>query len=116
MSSNTAARPAEGAVIFTADESFFQLPAILSLCEIVVSVETSVMHLASSLDVPTVALMRQKNPEWSPWNKARSVLITCRTRKDRIEDILSEEVVDAADVFYRKSRGEKQKRETVSTG
>lgn len=84
--------PVADAVIFTADENFFQLPAVLSLCDIIVSVETSVMHLASSLKVPLVALMRQKNPEWAPWNKDRCVIITCRTRKDWIEDIRVEEV------------------------
>jgi hypothetical protein len=91
--------PVDGIVIFTADENFFQLPAVLSLCDMTVSVETSVMHLASSLHLPLVALMRQKNPEWAPWNKERCVIITCRTRKDWIEDINAEEVAVATDAF-----------------
>jgi heptosyltransferase III len=91
--------PVDGAVIFTANENFFQLPAVLSLCDIIVSVETSVMHLASSLKVPLVALMRQKNPEWAPWNKDRCIIVACRTRKDWIEDINAEEVAAATDAF-----------------
>jgi heptosyltransferase III len=91
--------PVAGSVIFTADKNFFQLPAVLSLCDIVVSVETSVMHLASSLNVPSIALMRRKNPEWAPWNRERCVIITCRARKDWIEDISAEEVVAATDAF-----------------
>jgi len=84
--------PVDGIEIFTADENFFQLPAALSVCDIVVSVETSVMHLTSSLNVPTVALMRRKNPEWAPWNRERCIIVACSTRKDWIEDINPEEV------------------------
>jgi ADP-heptose:LPS heptosyltransferase len=96
--------PVAGIVLFTADENFFQLPAVLSLCDIVISVETSVMHLASSLNVPSVALMRRKNPEWAPWNRERCVIITCRARKDWIEDISAEEVVVATDTFCEQMR------------
>jgi ADP-heptose:LPS heptosyltransferase len=91
--------PVDGVVLFTAADNFFQLPAVVALCDIVVSVETSVMHIASSLHVPTVALMRRKNPEWAPWNREVCVVITCRARNDWIEDISAEEVIAATDVF-----------------
>jgi len=52
---------------FTASKNFFQLPAVLSLCGLVVSVETSTMHLAIALGKSLIALMRSKNPEWVPY-------------------------------------------------
>ena len=91
--------PVDGLVVFTARENFFQLPAVLSRCDFVVSVETSVMHLAASLHVPTLALMRQENPEWAPWNKACCVVITCQAPRDWIADIGAEEVVVATQAF-----------------
>jgi len=66
----------------------------------VVTVETSIMHLASSVNVPTIALMRRKNPEWAPWNRTRSVIITCGARKDWIEDISAEDVAAATDAYF----------------
>ncbi|MGN5479015.1 glycosyltransferase family 9 protein [Cupriavidus basilensis] len=52
--------------LFSAEENFFQLPAILAQCDLIISVETAVMHLANAVHVPVIALMRQKNPEWVP--------------------------------------------------
>jgi ADP-heptose:LPS heptosyltransferase len=45
---------------FSAQENFFQLPAMLSWCDLIISVETAVMHLANAVHVPVIALMRQK--------------------------------------------------------
>ena len=47
--------------VFTAQKSFFELPAVISLSDLVISVDTSVVHLTYALDKPLVALMRQKN-------------------------------------------------------
>ena len=61
--------------LFTADENFFQLPSIISLCDLVISVETSVIHLAAALHVLVVALMRTKNPEWTPHRASKHTII-----------------------------------------
>ena len=43
-------------ILFTAQQNFFQLPGIVSLCDLVISVETSIIHLASALKIPVVAI------------------------------------------------------------
>lgn len=79
--------------LFSAEENFFQLPAILSLCNLIVSVETAVMHLANAVHVPVIALMRQKNPEWAPIDQANSVVITVKNRDDWVDKIMVDDVV-----------------------
>jgi heptosyltransferase III len=86
----------ERVYIFTAHKNFFQLPAVISLCDVVISVETSVIHLASALKLPIIALMRQKNPEWAPFYKNASWPIFCQKRSDWVEDISVGEVVKKA--------------------
>jgi ADP-heptose:LPS heptosyltransferase len=85
--------------IFSADYNFFQLPAVISLCDLVISVETSVMHLASALKVPVVALMRQKTPEWIPWDKERSTVVWAKRRRDWVKDIEIKEVITSVIKF-----------------
>ncbi|WP_370663893.1 glycosyltransferase family 9 protein [Massilia forsythiae] len=79
--------------LFSAEDNFFQLPAILALCDLVVSVETAVMHLANAVHVPVIALMRQKTPEWAPIDKANSTVITVAGRDDWVEKIGVDEVL-----------------------
>jgi ADP-heptose:LPS heptosyltransferase len=80
---------------FSATENFFQLPAMLAECDLVVSVETAVMHLANAVHVPVVALMRQKNPEWVPVDRAHSTVITAARRRDWVREIPVQAVLDA---------------------
>lgn len=80
--------------LFSAEENFFQLPAILSLCDLVISVETAVMHLANAVHVPVIALMRQTNPEWVPIDKANSTIITAGGRDDWVDKITVAEVME----------------------
>lgn len=79
--------------LFTADENFFQLPALLSRCDLVISVETAVMHLANAVHVPVIALMRQKNPEWAPIDTEHSTVITTSRRRDWVKAITVEQVM-----------------------
>jgi ADP-heptose:LPS heptosyltransferase len=79
--------------LFSAEDNFFQLPAILSLCELVISVETAVMHLANAVHVPVIALMRQNNPEWAPIDKANSTVITAPRHGDWVERIGVQDVM-----------------------
>jgi ADP-heptose:LPS heptosyltransferase len=79
--------------LFSAEDNFFQLPAILSLCELVISVETAVMHLANAVHVPVIALMRQNNPEWAPIDKANSTVITAPRHGDWVDRIVVRDVM-----------------------
>jgi ADP-heptose:LPS heptosyltransferase len=81
--------------LFSAEDNFFQLPAVLSLCKLIVSVETAVMHLANAVHVPVIALMRQKNPEWAPIDKHNSTVITVARRDDWVDKIGVDEVMAA---------------------
>ncbi len=60
--------------VFTAKENFFELPALMSLCDIVISVETAIMHLASSLNLKQIALIRESAYRWRPQNSAKVIL------------------------------------------
>jgi len=82
--------------LFSAEDNFFQLPAVLGLCDLIISVETAVMHLANAVRVPVVALMRQKNPEWVPIDRDNSTVITVAQREDWVGAIGVEEVVRVA--------------------
>lgn len=79
--------------LFSAEDNFFQLPALLSQCNLIISVETAVMHLANAVHVPVIALMRQKNPEWVPIDKEHSTVITALRRKDWVDAITVEQVI-----------------------
>jgi heptosyltransferase III len=84
--------------LFSAEENFFQLPAILSLCTLIITVETAVMHLANAVHVPVIALMRQTSPEWTPIDAAHSHVITVQRRKGWVKEISVEQVVAALPV------------------
>jgi ADP-heptose:LPS heptosyltransferase len=73
--------------LFSAEENFFQLPAMLQRCSLIISVETAVMHLANAVGVPVIALMRQKNPEWVPIDRENSIVITAARRSDWVREI-----------------------------
>jgi ADP-heptose:LPS heptosyltransferase len=80
--------------LFSAQQNFFELPAMLSECDLIVSVETAVMHLANAVHVPVVALMRQKTPEWVPVDKANSTVITALQRRGWVDAISVGEVME----------------------
>jgi len=73
--------------VFSANENFFQLPAILQRSDLIISVETAVMHLANAVHVPVIALMRQKNPEWVPIDSNNSRVITTQRRSEWVDAI-----------------------------
>jgi ADP-heptose:LPS heptosyltransferase len=81
--------------LFSAEDNFFQLPAILAQCDLIISVETAVMHLANAVHVPVIALMRQKNPEWVPIDRANSTVITAPNRGDWVKAVTVEQVLKA---------------------
>lgn len=79
--------------LFSAQENFFELPAILRHCGLIISVETAVMHLANAVGVPVIALMRQKNPEWAPIDRDNSIVINAARRSDWVKQIPVEQVL-----------------------
>jgi ADP-heptose:LPS heptosyltransferase len=80
--------------LFSAEQNFFELPAMLAECDLIVSVETAVMHLANAVHVPVVALMRQKTPEWVPVDRKNSTVITAEQRRDWVKAISVSEVME----------------------
>lgn len=83
--------------LFSARTHFFQLPAMMSLCSLAISVETSVMHLANAVGVPVIALMRSNHPEWAPIDRANSTVIMAPGPEDRVSRIGVDEVLAALD-------------------
>ena len=83
--------------LFSAEEHFFQLPAVMALCRLVISVETAVMHLANAVGVPVVALMRRNHPEWAPIDRARSTVIMVPALDDWVTRIGVEDVLAVLD-------------------
>ena len=79
--------------VFSAQDNFFQLPAILSECDLIISVETAIMHLANAVHVPVIALMRQKNPEWVPIDRQNSTVITAARRRDWVDAVTVNQVM-----------------------
>ena len=86
--------------LFSAMENFFQLPAILSFCDLVVSVETSVPHLSSALNIPVISLMRKKNPEWVPYGSNEKNIIFVDNRNDWIKEIKVQDVAKLIKKVY----------------
>ncbi|MFL9922933.1 glycosyltransferase family 9 protein [Herbaspirillum lusitanum] len=90
-----ASRLPPNTVWFSAQESFFELPGVLQCCDLIISVETAVMHLANAVHVPVLALMRRKNPEWAPFDKANSTVITTTRRSEWVDAITVDQVTGA---------------------
>lgn len=80
--------------LFSAQENFFQLPAVLEQCDLIISVETAIIHFANALHVPVIALMRQKNPEWMPINHKDSTILTTPYRSDWIKKISIKQIIE----------------------
>ena len=51
---------------FTATDSFFELPAVMAECDIVITVDTATSHLAAALGKPQVAIMANNVKLWQP--------------------------------------------------
>ncbi len=58
--------PKDRIVAFCATEHFYQLPALIHACDMVLTVETAIMHIASTLNVPQLVLMRKNATQWQP--------------------------------------------------
>lgn len=78
---------------FSAVDSFYELPALLKKTTLIISVETSIIHLANAVNTPLIALMRLKTPEWAPLKRNITDIIWCSGKKDNISDISPDQVI-----------------------
>lgn len=85
----------QGVYLFTADAHFFQLPAAMSVCDLIISVDTAITHLATALHLPVLVLIRQLAPEWQPWDRSNSCIVTPPQRNDLVSEISVDQVVSA---------------------
>jgi ADP-heptose:LPS heptosyltransferase len=83
---------------FSAQKSFYQLPAVLEQMDLVISVDTSIVHIASVFDRPIIDLIlnRAANFIWRPYNSARSRLVVSPSRYKTTE-ITVDQVVKAVE-------------------
>lgn len=72
---------------------------MISICDVVISVETAVMHLAAAFNRPMVVLMRQKNPEWAPLTKSLCHVVTTEKRRQWVNDIPVDTVYQEVDLL-----------------
>lgn len=84
-------------IVFSAQNSFFELPALLNKCNLIVTVDTSIMHLATFSSGRLVSLLRKNrkkpSPRWLPLKKEKSHIIYTDTLGAPISSI------SALDVF-----------------
>jgi heptosyltransferase-3 len=85
--------------LLLAEINFFQLPAVLSLCDFAISVDAAVMHFATALRVPLVALVRRKNPVWGPLATANALVLTPQSRRGSVAGISAAEVLNALEAL-----------------
>lgn len=88
--------------VFTAIENFFELPAILSKMDLIISVETAIIHLANTVKVPVIALMRLKNPEWIPIDTDNSLVLFTDKKQQYIYHIKPKKVLEALENFIKR--------------
>jgi len=87
-----------------------ELAAILQSIDLLITVDTGIMHLAAGLDVPTVAIFKQSLPvKWAPCNPRATVVYQVGLVKDLPDDLectmtASQDlsVKDVADVVIRR--------------
>ncbi|MCK4264853.1 glycosyltransferase family 9 protein [Candidatus Babeliales bacterium] len=80
-----------------AKDNFFQLPSVIKKCNLVISVETSIMHFAAVFNVPVITLMRKKNPEWVPFNQNMNIFVS--KREAWVKDITVQKVLNQVNKF-----------------
>lgn len=79
--------------VFTVGEHFFELPALIAASDIVITVETAIMHFATALKRPLIAMMRQKKPYWAPPITPTSQVLYAHKGRGHVSDIDVEDVL-----------------------
>lgn len=87
--------------IFSATQNFFELPALLKRCDLIITVDTSIMHLACISKGLLISLVRKKKQEgdirWMPLKKKNSVILSTAKCSDSITLIKIERVLQIID-------------------
>lgn len=82
---------------FSATKSFFELPAILKQCSLIVTVDTSIMHLATFSEAKLISLLRRSrrkpSPRWLPLKKGENTILYSESLGAPISSISAESVV-----------------------
>lgn len=68
---------------FTAKEHFYELPAMLSCVDYVITVETAIMHLAASVGTRQTALVRDSAQHWQPLGDSQ--VVECQGIVDSVD-------------------------------
>lgn len=80
----------ENSHTFCANESFFELPALLKRCDLIITVDTSIMHLACISDAVLISLIRKKRPNdirWTPLKAENSHIVYTPNNRDPMSAI-----------------------------
>lgn len=84
--------------VFSAQLSFFELPALLKRCDLIITVDTSIMHLATFSSGKLISLLRKNrkkpSPRWLPLKKEQSIIIYTEGLGAPIASISAEKVLD----------------------
>ena len=72
---------------FTATH-FFELPAIINASDLIITVETAIMHIASSLHKKQIVLMRESAKAWAPLGEAYILYGGRRVDSIEVSDVL----------------------------
>lgn len=97
MAETIAGRWPEFVVIAPATKTIVEAMAVVSLCDAVLTPDTSIIHVASVLGKPVVGMysrLSSFSDEWRPWGVPQRVLIT-RTRTGIAEEIHPRDVENA---------------------
>ncbi|EDQ02467.1 glycosyltransferase family 9 protein [Shewanella benthica] len=80
--------------VFTINEHFFELPSMIASANLVITVETAIMHFATASNRPLIAMMRQKKPYWAPPSSQTSRVLYASKGKGYVSDICVKQVLD----------------------
>lgn len=86
----------KNSITFYAKKSFFELPALLVRCDLIITVDTSIMHLACISDAYLISLIRKKpkkDVRWTPFKAENSTLIYTKNSNDSMSAITVDEVI-----------------------
>lgn len=84
-------------ITFCAHASFFELPALLKRMDLVITVDTSIMHLSCISEAYLISLIRKKaktDVRWTPLKSKKSTIIYTKNSSDSIKSITTNEILE----------------------
>ncbi|WP_018691046.1 glycosyltransferase family 9 protein [Algicola sagamiensis] len=82
-------------LVFTAKTDFFELPAMIDQADVVLTVETAIMHFAQGLGKPMVALVRGVTKHWAPIETDKIKILITEKGRDWVNKIPESAVLEA---------------------